>query len=223
MPSTRRRLVRPVLAAAALSTLVVALASGCGTGGLPAEGDSTAGQQLFVKNCGTCHTLADAGTSGQIGPNLDDAFGPGRRQGFEQSTIRAIVFDQIKYPAPAEASPKVPPMPPNLVKGDDAVAVASYVASAAGLPPRQGGGGRIAATSGKDIFVQAGCTGCHTLKAAGSTGTVGPNLDEAKPSVSLAIDRVTNGRGAMPSFRGKLDEKQIQAVAEYVSKSARSG
>jgi cbb3-type cytochrome c oxidase subunit III len=202
---------------------VVAVATGCGTGGLPPEGDSTAGQQLFVNNCGSCHTLADAGTSGVVGPNLDDAFGPGRRQGFKESTIRSIVFDQIKYPAPAEASPKVPPMPPNLVKGDDAVAVASYVASVAGLPPRQGGGGRIAATSGKEIFAQAGCGSCHTLRDAGSTGTVGPNLDEAQPSVSLAIDRVTNGRGPMPSFRGKLDEKQIQAVAEYVSKSAGSG
>jgi mono/diheme cytochrome c family protein len=70
------------------------------------------------------------------------------------------------------------------------------------------------------VFATAGCTGCHTLKAAGSTGTVGPNLDEAKPSKDLVIDRVTNGQGGMPSFKGQLSEAQIQAVADYVSSNA---
>ena len=54
----------------------------------------------------------------------------------------------------------------------------------------------------------------------GSTGTIGPNLDEAKPSKELAVDRVTNGAGAMPSFKGQLSEKQIDAVAEFVATSA---
>ena len=58
------------------------------------------------------------------------------------------------------------------------------------------------------------------MKAAGSTGTVGPNLDEAKPSKELVIDRVTNGQGGMPSFKGQLSEAQIQAVADYVSSNA---
>src|SRR5919108_1104384 len=72
--------------------------------------------------------------------------------------------------------------------------------------------------AGKQVFTgSAGCTGCHTLADAGSTGTVGPNLDEAKPSYDLAIDRVTNGQGAMPSFKGQLSETQIQDVAKYVS------
>ena len=67
---------------------------------------------------------------------------------------------------------------------------------------------------------EAGCGACHTLAAAGATGTVGPNLDEAKPSKELAIDRVTNGQGGMPSFSGQLSEAQIDAVATYVAENA---
>jgi mono/diheme cytochrome c family protein len=75
-------------------------------------------------------------------------------------------------------------------------------------------------TDGKAIFESAGCSGCHTLAAAGSSGTVGPNLDDAKPSKELAIDRVTNGQGGMPSFKGQLSEAQIEAVATFVSENA---
>ncbi len=70
--------------------------------------------------------------------------------------------------------------------------------------------------AGKAVFASAGCGGCHTLEAAGATGQVGPNLDEAKPDAQLVVDRVTNGMGAMPSFKGQLDEKQIQDVAAFV-------
>jgi mono/diheme cytochrome c family protein len=77
--------------------------------------------------------------------------------------------------------------------------------------------------AGKAVFTgSAGCTGCHTLADAGSTGTVGPNLDDAKPSEALAIDRVTNGQGVMPSFKGTLTEQQIADVAAYVSQAAGS-
>jgi mono/diheme cytochrome c family protein len=76
------------------------------------------------------------------------------------------------------------------------------------------------ATAGKQVFESAGCTSCHTLKDAGSTGTVGPNLDEAKPPYDLVIERVTNGKGAMPPFKGQLNQTQIQDVAKYVSTTA---
>lgn len=76
------------------------------------------------------------------------------------------------------------------------------------------------AAAGKQVFESAGCTACHTLADAGSTGAVGPNLDEAKPPASLVVDRVTNGKGAMPSFKGQLTETQIQDVAAYVSSVA---
>lgn len=73
---------------------------------------------------------------------------------------------------------------------------------------------------GKEVFASAGCSGCHTLADAGATGTVGPNLDDAKPNLQLVTDRVTNGKGAMPSFKGQLNDAQIQAVATYVSQAA---
>jgi mono/diheme cytochrome c family protein len=76
------------------------------------------------------------------------------------------------------------------------------------------------ATAGKQVFETAGCTSCHTLADAGATGTVGPNLDQAKPPASLVVDRVTHGKGAMPSFSGQLSEQQIQDVAAYVSSVA---
>ena len=75
--------------------------------------------------------------------------------------------------------------------------------------------------AGKAVFLGAsGCTGCHTLADAGSTGTVGPNLDDAMPSFELAYDRVTNGQGGMPSFGTSLTDQQRADVAAYVSSVA---
>jgi mono/diheme cytochrome c family protein len=85
------------------------------------------------------------------------------------------------------------------------------------------GGEQGDAAAGKEVFASAGCTGCHTLADAGATGNVGPNLDEAKPPHELVVDRVTNGAGPMPSFKGQLSEKQIQDVAAYVSSVAGQG
>ena len=75
------------------------------------------------------------------------------------------------------------------------------------------------AAAGEAVFASAGCGGCHTLEAAGASGTVGPNLDEAKPPHDLVVERVTNGMGPMPSFKGQLSETQIQDVAAYVVES----
>jgi mono/diheme cytochrome c family protein len=77
-----------------------------------------------------------------------------------------------------------------------------------------------AATAGKAVFTSAGCVGCHTLAAANAHGTVGPNLDQAKPPLSLVITRVTLGKNAMPPFKGQLTDKQIADVAAFVVKSS---
>ena len=74
-------------------------------------------------------------------------------------------------------------------------------------------------TAGQGIFTKAGCVGCHTLDAAHSTGTVGPNLDQAQPDYRLATARVTLGKGVMPSFKGQLSDQQIADVASFVVKS----
>jgi len=73
--------------------------------------------------------------------------------------------------------------------------------------------------AGKSVFASAGCVGCHTLADANAHGTVGPNLDQAKPPLSLAVARVTKGAGAMPSFKGQLSDKQIADVTAYVVKA----
>jgi cbb3-type cytochrome c oxidase subunit III len=214
--------VRLAVAAAALAALL----AGCGSEGRVSQPGNTArGKQLFQESCGQCHELADAGTAGTIGPNLDDAFDDVRvpekegGPGFQESTIRDLVRGQIAYPVENPPTGQ-PGMPANIVTGDDADAVASYVASVAGLPVSGGGGGGIEATSGQEIFAAAGCGSCHTLAAAGTNGTIGPNLDQAKPDHALVVDRVTNGKGVMPSFSGRLSAEQIQAVADYVTQSA---
>ena len=73
--------------------------------------------------------------------------------------------------------------------------------------------------AGKALFTKSGCVGCHTLADANATGTVGPNLDQAKPDFRLATARVTLGKGAMPSFKGQLSDQQIADVASYVVKA----
>ncbi len=81
-------------------------------------------------------------------------------------------------------------------------------------------GGTGDAAAGKTVFASAGCGACHTLADAGSKGNVGPVLDDLKPPYALVVDRVTNGKGVMPSFKGQLSEQQIQDVAAYVSSVA---
>lgn len=77
--------------------------------------------------------------------------------------------------------------------------------------------------AGKDVFQNAGgCGACHALADAGTSGSIGPNLDSTQPSYDLVVDRVTNGKGAMPAFSGRLSEQQIQDVAAYVSTAAGS-
>ena len=76
------------------------------------------------------------------------------------------------------------------------------------------------AEAGKAVFAEAGCGSCHTLAAAGATGNIGPNFDDLHPDHDLVVTTVTNGKGAMPPFKGQLSEEQIQNVAAYVSSAA---
>ena len=230
LSTTLRRRPAQVAALVVLALAASLLLAACGdTVGYTkaSSGDRIHGKELFKQGCGSCHTLADAGTTGTIGPNLDYAFLQSRKDGLGEDTILQVVRDQMAY-AVTTPSTGAPGMPRDIFTGQDADDVATYVASVAGLdasgqiidpanPPKPTQPG---STDGKTVFATAGCTGCHTLKAAGSTGTVGPNLDEAKPSKELVIDRVTNGQGGMPSFKGQLSEAQIQAVADYVSSNA---
>jgi mono/diheme cytochrome c family protein len=79
------------------------------------------------------------------------------------------------------------------------------------------------AENGKKLFAANGCGSCHVLEDAGSTGTVGPNLDESKPDLALAIERITNGRSPMPAFKDTLTEQEIVDVATYVVEASGGG
>ena len=229
-----RRKYRVGVSGAGLAVAVL-LAAGCGYGGVASAAshpDTSNGQTLFAANCGSCHTLSAAGTSGTIGPNLDNAFATDRIQGYPDSTIENVVLDQIRlgsgpiatYTTQEHGVKGLTPqtqMPANVVTGQNAIDVAAYVASVAGV----GGYSKTVnfatlGTDGAAIFADAGCAGCHTLAAAHSKGTIGPNLDSLKPSQSIVAHQVTVGGGPMPSFQGKLSAAQIQAVAKYVSSVA---
>jgi mono/diheme cytochrome c family protein len=225
--------VRPVVLVALACAGALALAlSACGTGGYTSDGSQGAGKELFVQACGGCHTLADAGTNGTIGPNLDDAFAQAREAGMTSATFTQVVNEQIRYPItePVTGAPGMPGIdqtlpvcgdgfdgPPGFCVDDQDQAaddIATYVGAVAGT-----GVTAERPTDGKSIFT-ANCGSCHTLADAGTSGAVGPNLDDAKPPKNLVVDRVTNGQGQMPSFADSLDDDQIQAVADYVSSSA---
>ncbi|MFN8123438.1 MAG: cytochrome c [Thermoleophilia bacterium] len=107
-------------ALALASGVVMVIASGCGQ---PAA-DTANGKKLFSATCGGCHTLKDAGTKGQTGPNLDDAWRGSRLSGIPDSQFRGIVHRWIYWAQP--------PMPRDLVSGQDAHDIAAYVASVAG-------------------------------------------------------------------------------------------
>lgn len=122
-------------------TFLVATAvitAGCGAVNVVTSGDAANGKKLFQAKCGSCHTLADAGTKGVVGPNLDYAFEFVKKQGFKEQTIRDVVRGQIAYPDsnPGTGTPTAPNpgMTPNLYHGQDARDVAVYVAKCAAVP-----------------------------------------------------------------------------------------
>jgi mono/diheme cytochrome c family protein len=190
--------------------------TGCGN---DSKADLANGKTLFIEKCGGCHQLARAGTSGTVGPNLDDAFDRARIDGMATS-VEGIVKKQIELPT-QDLYPKSLVMPANLVTGMDARDVAAYVAYAAAAEGKDtgtladvGGG-----TDGAGLF-KTNCASCHVLAAAAASGTAGPDLDTLKPSLKVTEKQVTNGGGGMPAFGGTLSKEQIALIAKFVSDEA---
>jgi mono/diheme cytochrome c family protein len=212
-------------AALALSGLALAL-SGCG---IAETGSFDRGRQLFVAKCGSCHTLAEAATTGTQGPNLDAAFAQARASGMDPDTIAGVVKAQVENPRPTTNNPSVS-MPADLVAGEDLDDVATYVAHVAGVPgikpPKAPGG------PGGQVFAQNGCGGCHTLKAAGSSGTTGPDLDQVLPKMSAAqikqsiVDpnaKISPGYppNVMPqNFGQTISPKDLKLLIDFLTGSA---
>src|SRR5436305_2947674 len=113
----------------ALGAAGIAVASGCGQEAVQSSDNLVNGKQLFVSKCGSCHTLAHAGTKGTVGPNLDDAFRQALADGMKRTTVRGVVEHQILYPYTLKNQTTGTQMPAKLVKGEDASDVAAYVAN----------------------------------------------------------------------------------------------
>lgn len=212
--------IRPLLALAALGAVALPV-SGCGT----STADVAHGRVLFIQKCGVCHELAEAGTSAQIGPNLDDAFAAAREAGEGGETIEGVVEAQVESPRPSNGDPSVS-MPPHVVEGQDLDDVAAYVGMWAGVPgaaPASVPGG-----PGAQVFANNGCSGCHTLAAANAGGTTGPNLDEVLPGQSAAMieesikdPNATIAKGYPPNvmpatFVETLSPEEIEQLVEYL-------
>src|SRR6201996_1135301 len=216
------RLLVPVVAL--LAAIVVI--SGCGT----TNGDIARGRELFTTKCGVCHTLAQAGTSGVQGPNLDDAFAAAREAGgFDAATVEGIVENQVDTPRPANGDPMAS-MAAHIVEGTDLDDVAAYVGKYAGVPgakPPEVEGG-----AGAQVFANNGCGGCHTLAAANSGGTTGPDLDEVLPgqeeaeieeSIEDPNAKIAQGYppNVMPeNFKETIQPEEIKELVKFLSENA---
>jgi mono/diheme cytochrome c family protein len=219
--------IRTLLAVAALAA-VAAAASGCGT----SKGDEARGRVLFVQKCGTCHAMAQAGTTAQIGPDLDKAFAAARAVGQDSDTVEGITAAQIENPRPSTNNTAVS-MPADIVEGQDLEDVVAYVGKYAGVPgaapPKVPGG------PGAQVFASNGCGGCHTLAEAETGGVTGPNLDEALPGQSAAmVDKsivdpnaqLTKGfpPNVMPTnYEQTLTPKELEDLVQYLLQSTQSG
>jgi mono/diheme cytochrome c family protein len=216
------RLLVPLVALIA-AVLVI---SGCGT----TNPDIARGRVLFTSKCGICHALAQAGTTANIGPNLDDAFAAARETGgFDAATVEGIVKAQVDDPRPSNGNPRAS-MPANTAEGTDLDDIAGYLGKYAGVPgaaPPEVEGG-----PGAQVFANNGCGGCHTLAIANSGGTTGPNLDEVLPGQKEAeieesiVDpnaKIAQGYPAnvMPqNFKQTIQPEEIKELVEYLAENA---
>lgn len=221
------KLIGPLLALVALVALAVT-SSGCGT----TSADTARGRDLFRAKCGVCHELAQAGTTAQVGPNLDDAFAAAREEGNDSDTIEGVVKAQVEYPRENNGDPRVS-MPADIVTGQELDDVAAYVGEWAGVPgaaPPEVAGG-----PGAQVFANNGCGTCHTLAAAESGGVTGPNLDEVLPGQSEAMiqESIVNpnaeiAKGYPPNvmpqtFEQTLSKKELEDLVKYLSESTGGG
>ena len=233
-----------------IATLMAAVSIAVTVGGCAIKhptANLVTGKKLFVTNCASCHTLAHANSTGTIGPNLDYAFQQAKIDGVKAASIQGLVSYWISFPNTQGV------MPAGLVKGQDAQDVAAYVAGVAAVPGQDTGALAAAvaqkvaptAANGKAIFTGVGgCGSCHTLAAAGTTGTVGPNLNMLKEACAAPASQAARGAtlqkcietaitdpykyipsgyhaGIMPNtFSKTLSPSQIQALVAFLSSAS---
>ena len=162
--------------------------------------------------------LADAGTNGQVGPNLDHAFLAAREDGLGESTFFEVTLEQMRIPA-APMPDFDDPDSETRLSVEELVDIAHYVALCAGHAGKRKPAECAGPPEGPQAVFVASCGSCHALDAAGTTGTTGPSLDESKPGLQEAITQIKKGGGGMPAFEGKLSDEQINALAKYIVES----
>jgi mono/diheme cytochrome c family protein len=213
----KRILPRAALCAAIVA--VVPALSACG-GVKDPQADVVAGKQLFVQKCGSCHTLARAGTKGTTGPNLDEAFQQPIKENFGETAIRGVVLKQILYPNRLPNADGIK-MPAKLVSGEKAHDVAAYVASVSARGGKDTGrlatavkaaGGGTAVEKAGVLSIPADPGGQLAYAATKATGTPGPvtiempNKSGTQHDIAIAGlgkgQIVTNGTS---SFKATLD------------------
>ncbi len=195
-------------------------------------GDAAAGKEVFASaGCGGCHTLTAAGSNGNVGPNLDDAKptyeravsrvtnGAGVMPAFKGTLDDQQIADVVTFVVESTGGTVPAASSGGGATTEPATTAAETTgpATTAAETTEEAAAGEGDPVAGKAVFASAGCGSCHTFADAGSTGNVGPNLDDASPSYDKAVERVTNGKPPMPSFQGQLTEQQIADVAAYVS------
>jgi mono/diheme cytochrome c family protein len=197
--------MRRVLSLAALGAAGVAALSGCGQEATRESDNLVNGKQLFVSKCGSCHTLARAGTKGTVGPNLDAAFKQSLKDGFGRSVVRGVVEHQILYPYTLHNETTGTQMPAKLVTGDNASDVAAYVASTAsrggqdtGLVAsavKQAGAGKAIAEKNGVLQIDADPTGQLAYVSKLANGTPGAVTFKMQNKSSVQHDLVVQGPG----------------------------
>jgi plastocyanin len=203
-PGTAR--VRGLLA---LSGCIAASTAAAGCGVTNVHENVVNGKQQFVTSCGSCHTLARAGTKGVTGPNLDFAFARARRDGQKSSTFAGMVRDQIKHPSripqhDPQTGKQLPLMPPDLVKGQDLIDVAAYVGMVAGAGGKDTGRlatigvaraqGTAKASNGT-LDIPADPNGGLSYKFANAEAPSGKLTIESKNDASIGHDIALEGNG----------------------------
>ena len=229
-PALSRHLARRVRPALLAVSAVVALGvAGCD---VTEDADLDRGRALFQQKCSTCHALAQAGAAAEVGLNLDASFAQARADGMDNDTVEGVVQQQIENPRVIEEG--VPNytdvyMPPDLVTGQDAEDVAAYVGTVAGVP-----GAAPPQLDPPDLFVQS-CGSCHSFSDAGTSATVGPDLDEAlvgkdtKYIEQQIVDpdsEITSGysEGIMPAnFETSLTPEDLEGLVDYLSSGVNGG
>jgi mono/diheme cytochrome c family protein len=238
--TTRRR----ALAAASILAIGAGVTA-CGSEGISPKVEHdrpniSRGANLFADRCSGCHTMDVVGAQGGATQTKDRERVDGPNFNVRRETTDSVLY-AIRNGGFSGAI-----MPENIVVGNDANDIAAFLTKYAGAasknditpqpaapattptntsstpeagPTSTGAAAPQAAAQAKQAFTD-NCAGCHVLKAANASGTVGPNLDDLKPDAATVQRQVENGGGAMPAFKGQLPDAQIKAISQYVASVA---